>query len=210
MMTSQVKRSHLSQKEEDVNYEGSERPSSTPHCYASSTVISSVQSPGSISQSLIPIKMRGLEDIYAQTEETNLFCLYVDHEPFTFKEAVKEDCWRNAMQEEKRNNTQELTTLPPGQKTIGVKWEHKIKHIADGRIERYKARLVAKCYKQKYGVDYKEVFAPVARLDTMRMLISLAAHHSWKIYQLDVKSAFLNCILEEVCMQSSVLLATLE
>ena len=148
--------------------------------------------------------MRGLEDIYAQTEETNLFCLYVDHEPFTFKEAVKEDCWRNAMQEEiyviERNNTYELTTLPPGQKTIGVKWEHKIKHIADGRIERFKARVVAKGYKQKYGVDYKEVFAPVARLDTMRMLISLAAHHSWKIYQLDVKSAFLNCILEEVCM----------
>ena len=58
---------------------------------------------------LTPIKMRGLEDIYAQTEETNLFCLYVDHEPFTFKEAVKEDCWRNAMQEEiyviERNNT---------------------------------------------------------------------------------------------------------
>ena len=130
MMTSQVKRSHLSQKEEDVNYEGSERPSSTPHRYASSTVISSLQSPGSISQSLTPIKMRGLEDIYAQTEETNLFCLYVDHEPFTFKEVVKEDCWRNAMQEEiyviERNNTQELTTLPPGQKTIGVKWEHKI------------------------------------------------------------------------------------
>ena len=53
--------------------------------------------------------MRGLEDIYAQTEETNLFCLYVDHEPFTFKEVVKEDCWRNAMQEEiyviERNNT---------------------------------------------------------------------------------------------------------
>ena len=92
-----------------MNYEGSERPSSTPHRYASSTVILSVQSPGSISQSLTPIKMRGLEDIYAQTEETNLFCVSVDHEPFTFKEVVKEDCWRNAMQEEiyviERNNT---------------------------------------------------------------------------------------------------------
>ena len=74
---------------------------------------------------------------------------------------------------------------------------YKIKHIADGRIERYKARLVAKGYKQKYGVDYEEVVAPVARLDTVRMLISLAAHYSWKIYQLDVKSTFLNGILEE-------------
>jgi len=105
------------------------------------------------------------------------------------------------MQEEiyaiEKNNTWELTTLRPSQRTINVKWVYKIKHTTDGRIERYKARLVAKGYKQKYGVDYEEVFAPVARLDMMRMLISLAAHHIWKIYQLDVKSTFLNGILEE-------------
>ena len=127
--------------------------------------------------------------------------MYVDHKPFTFKEAVKENCWRNAMQEEiyaiEKNNTWELTILCPSQRTIGVKWVYKIKHTTDGRIERYKARLVVKGYKQKYEVDYEEVFAPVARLDMVRMLISLAAHHSWKIYQLDVKSAFLNDILEE-------------
>ena len=74
---------------------------------------------------------------------------------------------------------------------------YKIKHTIDGRLERYNARLVAKGYKQKYGVDYEEVFASVPRLDMVRMLISLVAHHSWKIYQLDVKSAFLNDILEE-------------
>ena len=56
---------------------------------------------------------------------------------------------------------------------------------------------MAKGYKQKYGIDYEEVFAPVARLDKVRLLISLAAHHRWKIYHLDVKSAFLNGILEE-------------
>ena len=78
-----------------------------------------------------------------------------------------------------------------------MKWVYKFKHIADGRIEHYKARLVAKGYKQKYGEDYEEVFAPIARLDMVRMLISLAAYHSWIIYQLDVKSAFLNGILEE-------------
>ena len=105
------------------------------------------------------------------------------------------------MQEEiyaiEKNNTWELTTLLLGQRTIGVKWVYKIKHTANRRIERYNVRLVAKGYKQKYGVDYEEVFALVARLDTVRMLISLAAHHSWKIYQPDVKSTFLNGKLEE-------------
>ena len=90
-----------------------------------------------------------------------------------------------------------MATLPPSQRTIGVKWVYKIKHKAEGRIERYKARLVAKGYKKKYGVDYEEVFAPLARLDMVRMFISLTEHYSWKIYQLDVKSAFLNGILEE-------------
>ena len=90
-----------------------------------------------------------------------------------------------------------MTTLPLDQRTIGVKWVYKIKHTVDGRIECYNARFVAKGYKQKYGVDYEEVFASVARLDMVRMLISLVAHHSWKIYQLDVKLAFLNGILKE-------------
>ena len=79
----------------------------------------------------------------------------MDHEPFTFKEAVKENCWRNARQEEiyaiEKNNTWEFTTFPPGQRTIGKKWVYKIKHTAYERIERYKARLVAKGCKQKYG-----------------------------------------------------------
>ena len=96
-----------------------------------------------------------------------------------------------------KNDTWELTTFSQNHKAIGVKWVYRIKHIADGEVDRYKARLVAKGYKQKYGIDYEEVFAPVARLDTVRLLISLAAHHRWKIYHLDVKSAFLNGILEE-------------
>jgi len=90
-----------------------------------------------------------------------------------------------------------LTTLPSNQKGIGFKWVYKIKRTAEDEVSRYKARLVAKGYKQKYGIDHEEVFAPVARLDTVRLLITLAAHHNWKIYQLDVKSAFLSGILEE-------------
>ena len=70
-----------------------------------------------------------------------------------------------------------MTTLPQNHKAIGVKWVYKIKRTTDGEVDRYKARLVAKGYKQKYGIDYEEVFAPIARLDTVRLLISLAAHH---------------------------------
>jgi Reverse transcriptase (RNA-dependent DNA polymerase) len=68
---------------------------------------------------------------------------------------------------------------------------------AQGKIERYKTRLVAKSYRQKAGIDYDEVFAPVARMETIRLLISQAAQFKWSIYQMDVKSVFLNGVLEE-------------
>lgn len=99
------------------------------------------------------IKMRSLRKIYEQTEdgETNLLCLYADHEPLTFQEAVEEDCWRLVMEEEihviQKNDTWELTTLPLNQKTIGVKWMYKIKRTAKGEVDWYKARLIAKGYK---------------------------------------------------------------
>jgi Reverse transcriptase (RNA-dependent DNA polymerase) len=105
------------------------------------------------------------------------------------------------MQEEmkaiEKNDTWELTTLPKGHKSIGVKWVYKKKMNVQGEVERYKARLVAKGYKQKTEIDYEEVFAPVVRMDTIRLLISLAAQNKWSIFQMDVKSAFLNGVLEE-------------
>lgn len=97
----------------------------------------------------------------------------------------------------KKNDTWELATLPKGQKAIGVKWVYKVKKNAQGEVEKYKARLVAKGYNQRHGVDYDEVFAPVARMETIRLIISLAAQNGWKIHQMDVKSAFLNGVLEE-------------
>ncbi|GJT82606.1 retrovirus-related pol polyprotein from transposon TNT 1-94 [Tanacetum coccineum] len=96
-----------------------------------------------------------------------------------------------------KNDMWELTTLQKGQKAIGVKWVYKAKKNAKGEVEKYKARLVAKGYKQKHGIDYEEVFAPVARLETIRMIIAIAAQYRWKIHQMDVKSAFLNGLLEE-------------
>jgi hypothetical protein len=69
---------------------------------------------------------------------------------------------------------------------------YKIKLKENGEVDKYKARLVAKGYKQEFGVDYKKVFAPVARLDIIRLVLSIAAQNSWPVYQLDVKSTFLH------------------
>lgn len=96
-----------------------------------------------------------------------------------------------------RNNTWELIDLPRGHKAIGVKWVYKTKLKENGEVDKYKARLVAKGYKQEFAVDYREVFAPVARYDTIRLVIALAAQLSWPIFQLDVKSAFLHGDLQE-------------
>jgi len=87
-----------------------------------------------------------------------------------------------------RNNTWELTKLPEGSQPIGVKWVFKKKMNAQGEIEMYKAQLVAKGYKQKEGIDYDELFAPVVRMETIRLLISQAAQFKWPIFQMDVKS----------------------
>jgi hypothetical protein len=127
--------------------------------------------------------------------------LFNTNDPSTFEEAVQFDNWRAAMNQEieaiERNNTWELIDLPPGGKTVGVKWIFKTKLNEFGEVDKYKARLVAKGYSQQYGVDYAEVFAPVARLDTIRMVISLTAQRGWLIFQLDVKSAFLHGEIDE-------------
>ncbi|KAH9745481.1 hypothetical protein KPL70_004087 [Citrus sinensis] len=127
--------------------------------------------------------------------------IVISRDPVNFQEAALDEKWRIAMDEEikaiVKNDTWELTTFPKGHKAIGVKWVYKKKRNAKGEIERHKARLVAKGYSQKAGLDYDEVFAPVARLETIRLIISLAAQNKWKIFQMDVKSAFLNGFLEE-------------
>lgn len=96
-----------------------------------------------------------------------------------------------------RNGTWILTDFPHGAKSIGVKRVYKTKLNQLGEVEKYKARLVAKGYAKKHGVDYEEVYAHVARMDTVRMILALAAQRGWTVYQLDVKSAFLQGELSE-------------
>ena len=121
--------------------------------------------------------------------------------PSSVEEALSDPKWAQAIKEElealQKNNTWTLSVLPEGRKIVGCKWIFSIKYKADGSIDRYKARLVAKGYTQKYGMDYQETFSPVAKLKTVRVLLSLAAKLDWPLHQLDVKNAFLHGNLEK-------------
>jgi hypothetical protein len=122
-------------------------------------------------------------------------------EPATFTAAEREPCWRVAMTEEMDsitdNATWELVDLPPGHRAIGFKWVFKVKRDKHGNIVRHKVRLVAKGYVQRAGIDYDEVFAPVAHLESVCLMMVVAAHHGWEVHHMDVKSAFLNGELKE-------------
>ncbi|KAB2605263.1 hypothetical protein D8674_004980 [Pyrus ussuriensis x Pyrus communis] len=150
-----------------------------------------------------PTWMNDYESGQGLSEEEDFvnLALFIDSDPMFYEDAVKNEKWRAAMNVEieaiERNDTWELTELPTGSKVIGVKWVYKTKLNENGEVDKYKARLVAKGYSQKYGIDYDEVFAPVARLDTIRVVISMAAQKGWEIYQLDVKSAFLHGEINE-------------
>ncbi|CAM8880685.1 unnamed protein product [Rhodiola kirilowii] len=97
----------------------------------------------------------------------------------------------------KGNNTWILVDLPPGHKALGNKWIFRKKMKVDGTIDKLKARLVIQGFRQKYGMDYFDTYAPLARISTIRLLIALASIHKLLVHQMDVKTAFLNGDLEE-------------
>jgi len=125
-------------------------------------------------------------------------------EPTSYNEAVTgkdADKWKRAIDEElKAHETNETWVYqhpPPNKKAIESKWVFKIKRAASGRDHSYKARLCAKGFTQKYGIDYHEVFSSVARYDSIRLMLAVAAKENLEIAQFDVKTAFLNGDLSE-------------
>ena len=127
--------------------------------------------------------------------------MVINNEPWDFNEAREIKVWVDACKEEirsiEKNNTWTLVELPKGFKPIGLKWIFKIKRNADKSISKYKAKLVAKGYVQRHGVDYDDVFAPVARIETIRLVMAIAASKGWEIHYLEVKTAFLHGDLKE-------------
>ncbi|GKA90234.1 putative ribonuclease H-like domain-containing protein, partial [Tanacetum coccineum] len=140
-----------------------------------------------------------------QLQTEALFC-YFDAflssvEPKSYKEALTESCWIEAMQEElnefERLEVWELVPRPDRVMIITLKWIYKVKLDELGGVLKNKARLVARGYRQEEGIDFEESFAPVARLEAIRIFLAFAAHMNMVVYQMDVKTAFLNGILRE-------------
>ncbi|GJV45832.1 putative reverse transcriptase domain-containing protein [Tanacetum coccineum] len=121
--------------------------------------------------------------------------------PTKIAQALNDESWVKAMQEEllqfKIQKVWTLVNLPYGKKAIGTKWVYRNKKYKRGIVVRNKARLVAQGYKQEEGIDYDEVFAPVARIEAIRLFLAYASFMNFLVYQMDVKSAFLYGTIEE-------------
>ena len=127
--------------------------------------------------------------------------LLAKFEPRSVKDALENESWIEAMNEEieqiEKNKTWTIVPRPKDKNVIGTKWGFKNKLNEDGKVSRNKARLVCKGYSQEEGINYGETFAPIARLEGVRTILAYAAHKGFKVYQMDVKSTFLNGILDE-------------
>ncbi|XP_057826602.2 retrovirus-related Pol polyprotein from transposon TNT 1-94 isoform X1 [Cryptomeria japonica] len=130
-----------------------------------------------------------------------VMCNIIESEPHNVEEAMSHYAWKLAMDEEYgsiiKNDVWDIVPRPKGKSVVSSKWLFKIKHNADGSIEKYKARFVARGFSQKKGIDYEETFAPVVRYTSIRSIIAIAVAKGWELHQMDVKTTFLNGVIEE-------------
>ena len=157
-------------------------------------------------QYVVPVVNAATQDTPDMDEEEEMLQLVSAEEPGSAEEALAIPAWKKVMEEEMScildNKTWTLAMLPAGHRGIGQKWVFKLKKDPEGNVVKHKARLVVKGYAQRQGVNFDKVFAPVARMETVCVLLALAAHGGWQVHHIDVKSAFLNGELaEEVYMQ---------
>ncbi|GJR50000.1 retrovirus-related pol polyprotein from transposon TNT 1-94 [Tanacetum coccineum] len=133
--------------------------------------------------------------------QSNFFCFISTIEPKNVNEALGDESWIVAMQEELNqfvaNDVWELVPQPRNMTIIGTKWVFRNKLDENGIVSRNKARLVAQGYNQQEGIDYDETYAPIARLESIRILLAYACALDFKLFQMDVKSAFLNGFINE-------------
>jgi hypothetical protein len=145
-----------------------------------------------------------ISDDYVVYLQESDFDIGTSKDPVSFSQAIEGNNtvkWIDAMNDELKsmdqNKVWDIVELPEGYKTIGCKWVFKTKCDSKGNIERYKARLVAKEFTQKGGIDYNETFSPISKKDSLRIIMALVAHYDLELHQMDVKTAFLNGSLEE-------------
>jgi Reverse transcriptase (RNA-dependent DNA polymerase) len=189
--------------ENEVRQQGSESPTVVPE-FAESGVQDKFEDFEEESQGT-PVRLRSLEEIYNETQPVQVnytdTCLIGVEEPTNFADAVRDKNWKGAMVDEikaiQENKTWSLVESIHGQKVIGLKWVFKLKKDAEGKLVKYKASLVAKGYVQQQGIDFEEVFAHVARMETVRLIAVIAVQQGWLLHHMDVKSAFLNEKLKE-------------
>ncbi|KAI3695478.1 hypothetical protein L1987_78475 [Smallanthus sonchifolius] len=156
------------------------------------------------------VKTRGQinSGVYSEIMESGVVndcahsCFVSQIEPRSITDALKEESWVNATQEEllqfQKLGVWKLVDLPKGAKKIGTRWVLRRKRDDQGIVIRNKARLVVQVFRQIEGIDYNEVFAPVARLEAIRIFLAYASYKRLKVYQMDVKSAFLHGEISEV------------
>jgi hypothetical protein len=132
---------------------------------------------------------------------TALMCDLLEEESTCFEESIQRKEWADAMTEEYqsiiKNEVWEIVPRPKNKYVVSSRCFFKIKHVVDGSIEKYKERFVACGFSQKEGIDYEETFAPVVRYTLIRTIIALAAKMKWKLHQMDMKTVFLNAVIEE-------------